>query len=215
MANDVTKFFSGHQLPDRAKLSEALTGLSASKASMSGKAILRFSKLGVWVFGPDSEELKPGTKLIANPASLSSGYIAWWMGQVEGEHMQALSLGPVDASKLGPVNSGGIPPGAKKASGAGWQAQLSIDMITQSDTPLSLVYKASSRGGLTAIMDLAGTIAYEMSLDAKRCYPVVEMAGDSYQHSDKEIGEVQIPIINVVGWLDEDGKELKDLSSLM
>ena len=215
MANDVAKFFGGHQLPDRAKLSEAMKGLNAAKASMGGKALLRFTKVGTWVFGPDSEPLKPGTKLIANPASLSSGFIAWWLAQVEGEVMQPLSMGPVDATKLAEVNSGGINPATKKVSGQGWQPQLSIDLITQADVPLSMTYKVTSRGGMTTLMDLAGTIAYDMSMDEKRCYPVIELSGSSYQHSDKEIGEVQIPILSVVGWLDADGKEVKDLSSLL
>lgn len=218
MANDVQKFFSGHQVPDRKSLSTALKGLSAVKSTLSGnKALLKFSKVGKWVLGMDNEEVKPGTRFIADPASLSWGFVAWWLAQVEDERMQPLSAGPVDPTTLPPVNSGGIPPGSKdkKPSGVGWQSQLSIEMVTQSDVPLAVLYKTSSRGGLTAIMDLAGAMDAGMQENPNRCYPVLEVAQDSYIHKNKEIGQVLIPIINIVGWLDADGKEVKDLKSLI
>lgn len=213
MANDVAKFFGGHQLPDRAKLSKALAGFSAEKNALMGKALLRLTKVGTWVFGADSEAMKNGTRLIGNPSSLSSGYIAWWQSQVEGEVMQPLSLGPVDPNALSEVNSGGIPPGKKVASGKGWEPQASIDLITQADVPLSLVYKSSSMGGMRALLTLAGDIAVDMEENAARCYPVIELDTDSYQH--KEFGQVFTPMLTIVGWLDAEGKEVKDASSLI
>lgn len=213
MANDVAKFFSGHQLPDRAKLSDALAGFSAAKNALMGKALLRLTKQGTWVFGADSETLKTGTVLIANPSSLSSGYVAWYQSKIEGEHMQPLSLGPVDQSKLTEVNSGSIPPGKKVASGKGWESQASIDLITQADVPLSLCYKSSSMGGMRALLTLAGEIAYGLSENPTRCFPLVEIDTDSYIH--KEFGEVFTPMLSIIGWLDAEGKEVKDSSSLL
>lgn len=213
MANDVAKFFGGHQLPDRAKLSQALAGFSATKNALMGKALLKLSKQGVWVFGADNEMLENGTRLVANPASLASGYIAWYQSQVEGEVMQPLSHGPVDPNQLKEVNSGSIPPGKKAASGRGWEAQASIDLMTQSDVPLSLCYKSSSVGGMKALLSLAGDIAYDMDEDPNRCFPVVELDTDSYTH--KEFGEVFTPIVAIVGWLDAEGKEIKEGNSLL
>lgn len=213
MANDIQKFFSGHQLPDRAKLSEALAGFSAAKNTLTGKALLRLTKQGIWVFGADSEVMKKGTLLVGSPASLQSGYIAWWEGKIEGEKMQQISLGPVDPATLGPVNSGGIPPGKKAPSGRGWENQASIDLITQADVPLSLIYKSSSLGGMKALLTLAGEIAYGMSENPQRCYPVIELDTDSYIH--KEFGEVFTPVLSIVSWLDAEGKEAKDVSSLL
>lgn len=213
MANDLQKFFGGHQLPDRAKLSDALAGFSAAKNALMGKALLRMTKTGSWVFGADSESIKTGTRLIANPASLSSGYVAWWLSKIEGEHMQPLSMGPVDPNKLTEVNSGSIPPGKKVASGKGWESQASIDLITQSDVPLTLIYKTSSMGGMKTLLTLAGEIAFGMSENPARCYPIVEIDVDSYVH--KEYGEVFTPMLSIVGWLDAEGKEVKDLNSLL
>jgi hypothetical protein len=213
MANDVAKFFGGHQLPDRAKLSETLANFSAAKNSLMGKALLRLTKTGVWVFGADNESLKNGTRLVGNPSSLQAGYVAWWMGKIEGEKMQSISSGPVDPTTLGPVNSGGVPPGKTQTSGKGWENQASIDLITQADVPLCLMYKTSSLGGMKTLLTLAGEIAYGMSENPARVYPVIELDTDSYIH--KEFGEVHTPVMSIVGWLDAEGKEVKEVSSLL
>lgn len=213
MANDIQKFFGGHQLPDKAKLSQALAGFSAAKNALMGKALLRLTKQGVWVFGADSEVLKSGTQLIGNPASLSSGYVAWWQSQIEGEVMQPLSMGPVDPTKLSPVNSGSIPPGKKVPSGKGWENQASIDLITKADVPLQLVYKSSSMGGMKTLLTLAGEIAFGMDENPARVYPVIELDVDSYIH--KEFGQVFTPVLSIVSWLDAAGEPIKDGNSLL
>ena len=213
MANDLQKFFSGHNVPSREALTKSLSGFSAAKNALTGKALLKLNKdNGVWVFGADNEKLREGTVLIANPASLSSGYVAWYLGKIEGEHMQPLSMGPIDASTLEEVNSGSVPPGKKVPSGRGWEQQASIDLITQDETPLNMIYKVSSFGGLKALLNLAGEIAYGMSEDPRRVYPLLEMATDSYQH--KEFGLVYTPELIIVGWLDEAGNVLKDMPKL-
>ena len=213
MANDIAKFFGGHQLPDRKKQVESLAALSAAKNALTGKALLKMDKSsGVWNFGVDNEKLAHGTVLIANPASLQSGYIAWYQAKVEGEVMQSHALGPVDPQKLGPVNSGSVPPGKKLPSGKGWETQVSIDLITRSDIPLSLVYKTSSVGGLKAILTLAGEISFGMNENPARVYPLVEIGVDSYEH--KEFGTVYTPVLAIIGWLDEAGNEVKDMTKI-
>ena len=213
MSNDLQKFFGNHAQPDRAKLAESLAGLSAAKQALSGnQALLRLTKQGVWVFGADSVALKPGTQLIADPASLSSGYVAWYMAKPEAEVMQPTSLGPVDPSKLPEVNSGSIPPGAKKPSGKGWEPQFSIALLTRDKIPLSLLFKTSSVGGSNCLLGLAGEIAMGLAENEARVYPIIEPGVDSYQH--KEFGEVFTPTLTVVGWLGADGQEVKDLTKL-
>lgn len=213
MANDMQKFFGGHQVPNRENLTKSLASFSSAKHALMGKALLRLNKdTGTWVFGQDNTPMPTGTVLVANPASISTGYVAWWLGKIEGEVMQPLSMGPVDASKLGPVNSGNVPPGKKAASGKGWEDQVSIDLITRDDVPLSLAYKVSSLGGKKALLSLAGDIAFGLSENPKRVYPLVELGVDSYQH--KEFGTVSTPILSIVGWLDENGAEVPEFTKL-
>lgn len=212
MANDVQKFFAGHQQPKRSDLAAALNSFSANKNALLGKALLKLTKQGTWVAGVDNEVLPAGTVLIVNPSSMSSGYIAWYQSKIEGEVMQPLSMGPVDPAKLGPVNSGKCPPGKSVPSGRGWEPQSSIDAITQTDVPLNLVYKSSSLGGMKVLLDLAGDIVMGFAENPKRAFPLVELGVDSYTH--KEYGLVYTPQLSIVGWLDEEGNELTELNKL-
>lgn len=211
-STDLSKFFGGHQLPSREKLTETLANFSAAKHSMTGRALLRLTKTGTWVFGIDNEAFDTDTLLIGNPSSLASGYIAWYQGKIEAEIMQPLSLGPVDPAKLGPVNSGSIPPGKKDASGRGWETQASIEFVSQEDVPLNLIYKVSSLGGMKALLELAGGIAVGLSENAKRVYPVIKLETDSYQH--KEWGRVFTPSLVIVAWLNENGNQIQDVHNL-
>lgn len=213
MANDLQKFFGGHNVPSRENLAKSLASFSSMKNTLMGKALLRMSKdNGSWVFGADNEPVKPGTIFIGNPASMQTGYVAWWLGKIEGEKMQPLSQGPVDPTTLPEVNSGSIPPGKKAPSGKGWEAQASVDLITRSETPLNLCYKASSLGGMKALLTLAGDISFGLSENPKRVYPLIELGTDSYEH--KEFGTVFTPVLAIIGWLDENGEEVPDLARL-
>jgi hypothetical protein len=209
MGTDVAKFFGGHNLPAaKSNLSQALAGFSAAKHALMGKALLRLTKQGIWVFGQDNEILKAGARLVANPASVASGYVAWYMAKIEGEIMQPITQGPVDPNKLGPVSSGSIPPGKDKPSGRGWEDQISVDLLTQTDPPLQMVYKTSSLGGKKAILTLAGEISMGVDENPKRAYPVIELGTDSYIHP--EYSTIFTPDLRIVAWLDDAGEPVVD-----
>lgn len=212
MANDIQKFFGGHKSDNRAKMTEALAGFSAAKHALVGKALLKLTKAGVWVFGADNEAIDTSRPLIANPASIASGFVAWYEGKIEGERMQPVSQGPIDASLLPQVNSGSVPPGKKAPSGRGWEPQSSIDLITDDETPLQLIYKTSSRGGMMGLLNLAGEIAFGLDENPERAFPLVELGTDHYIH--KEYGKVYTPVLSIVGWLDSEGKPIVDKPKL-
>lgn len=214
MGTEIQQFFAGHSLPDKAKLKQNLASLGAAKNSMMGKALLRLTKTGIWVFGQDSEPFDLGVKLIGNP-EVCTGYVAWYKGEIEGEKMQPLSAGPVNPDDLGPVNSGTIPPGKNAPSGRGWEEQVSIELVTQQDVPLQMVYKTNSLGGKRALLTLASEIAFGMDENPKRYYPIIELGVDSYEHKIKEYGTIYTPMLNIVSWLDDTGQPVVDRPRLV
>ena len=58
------------------------------------------------------------------------------------------------------------------------------------------------------MLTLAGDIAYGVSEDPHRVFPVCEVSADSYTHA--EFGEVFTPEFRIVGWLDANGEPLDD-----
>ena len=200
MANDIVKFF-GTQQPISKGLIDQLKGFAAGKQALSGKALLKLNKTGTWTFGQGNTPVRKGAKLILNPASMSSGFVAWNKSKIEGEVMQPISLGPVDHGKLHPVESK-----------TGWQNQVSVELMTQDEIPVQMLYKSSSMGGQDVFFDLAGQLVFALSEDPRRVYPVVELGTSSYQH--EEFGTVYKPTIAILGWLDADGAEVLEQGKL-
>lgn len=192
MSNDLTKFFGSNLPTTPTILSNALGSLAASKRAGGGALILKFGKSGEWGFGPDSEPLDDGDKLIVDPHSFQVGYIAWHNSAVEGEKMWPVNAVPSDAGdQLFAVQ-------AKD----GWQPQLAFSAIipaggTTDDIPV--VFKSSSLGGTDAVKALAGEIARGLESYAG-AYPVIELSSDSYKH--KQYGTVHKPQFRLVGWVD-------------
>ena len=220
MTNDVTKFFGSQKLPDKEKLSQALSGYSAAaNALVGGKALLRLMKNGEWVMGQNNEKVREGTRLIANPASLSTGYVAWFQGKPEREVMQPIQKwqdNPIDFNSLPEVNSGTVPPGSKdgKPSGRGWEPQSSIDFMTQAKIPVAVQYKTTSKGGMQALAALAGEIFCAIEANPHYAYPVLELTTSGYQHPNREYGYIYTPAFVIVGWLDENGEPAKEFEKL-
>jgi hypothetical protein len=200
MANDIVKFF-GTQQGINQTLIDQLKHFAAGKQAMTGKALLKLNKAGVWVFGAANTVVRKGTKLIVNPPSLSSGFVAWHKSKVEAEFMQPIQLGPVPLDKLHAVE-------AK----SGWQAQVSVEMMTMDEIPVQMLYKASSMGGQEVFFDLAGQLVFALSEDPRRAFPVIELSTTSYQHD--EYGTVYKPAFSIVGWLGADGSEVTEQAKL-
>lgn len=203
MSNDLTKFFGNRQNSEtRKQATDALGSFASNKAAMLGdRALLRLSKKGEWVFGIDNEELPAGAVVLADPATMASGYVAWHKGQIEGEVMKPLSAGPVPSNDLKPVQ-------AKN----GWQSQVSLDLF-HPKSGIKLQYKTSAVGGIRAMLNLAGDFAFAMHENGDRVYAELDFGVDSYEH--KEYGTVYTPDISITGWLDADGKKVVERKRLV
>ena len=208
MDKDIVEFFGGNTVPAASTLSSALTSFAAAKSALLGTSLLKLAKGGHWVFGANDDELPDNSLVIVNPASIASGYIAWYNNEPEQEVMKPLTEGPVDITTLPTVQSGSIPPGKDKPSGRGWETQVSVRMVTEDDVPLQLEYKVTSKGGIRAMLTLAGDIAKAVSENPDRVYPVVRLGVDSYLHKNREYGKIYVPILEIVKWLDKEGKEV-------
>ena len=196
MSNDLTRFFGSNLPAAPAVLTNALGSLAASKRTGGGALILKFGKSGEWGFGPDSEALDDGDKLIVDPNSFEVGFIAWHNSAVEGEKMWPVNAVPSDAGdQLFAVQ-------AKD----GWQPQLAFKAIVpagDATDDIPVIFKSSSLGGTDAVKALAGEIARGLE-SYPGAYPVIELSSDSYKH--KQYGTVHKPQFKLVGWVDATGK---------
>jgi hypothetical protein len=183
-------------------------GKAATMHSIVGR-LLKFTKFGEFRAGQEEEQIDVGTRMAAHMSSLCVGFQKWADSR------------PADRV-MGPVAQGYVPPKRDELGDTDksrwdtfddgrprdpWQFTNTIVLVDMETGDL-FTFSTASRGGLDAIGQLAlkyGERLRQHPDDA----PVVELGCSSYQHSDRKIGEVRIPVLKLVDWI-----PLKDLPPL-
>jgi hypothetical protein len=170
-------------------------GIAESRASTvisaGGKPILRLLKDGDWVFGQSNEEVQSGSRWAVNVGTIEHGYVCWIDGSLRGESM-------ISVFKHKPER----PP---MIEGTPYKEQRSFDMkcMDGDDQDTEVVYKTSSISGMAATDKLFAALQSRVTEDQTYIYPVVQLDVDFYNH--KKHGKIYTPILNIVGWVDQDG----------
>ncbi len=74
-------------------------------------------------------------------------------------------------------------------------------------------YSTPAAGGRDALKKLSKAFAVKKKTDPT-VWPIVRLGFDSYMHSDRTIGRVMTPTLEVVGWAPKDtGSEVKSVTS--
>lgn len=177
-------------------------GNQATQRNIIGQ-LLKFID-GEWKAGQNNDVLKAGTQLIACMGTLTIGYQKW------------ANKRPTD-SHMGLVADGYQPPlrrdiGDLKEDG-GWEVfdgeerdpwQLTNMLVlrepgTAGDEKGLYTFSTSSRGGISAIGMLSKAYGRKIRED-DTLLPIVELQADSYQHSERRYGTIDIPVFEIVGW---------------
>lgn len=188
-------FMGGAVVPQPEQVAAGLAALGAT-AMDGGKQYLKMTKAGEWLFGADDTEVEAGEQFAINPMSMQHGYIGWKTATVVGEHMVSLFSGEsIDPAKLAPIQ--------QETEMDGWSKQLSVELKSMSDGT-ELVFKTTSHGGKNALAKLSNSIARRIAADPVHYVPVVELSSSSYKH--KTYGTIYNPVIEIVGWVDVNGK---------
>jgi hypothetical protein len=164
--------------------------------------LLKFSKFGDWLVGKDAIKLEVGTRLVAQMPSLRVGWLKWidnkpaevlWGYVIEG-HVP-VRRGDLDAQDqtLWTIGTDG-----KKRDP--WQFTNALTLVNPA-TDSVLTFSPSSRGGISAIGELCRKYGRRMRAHPNEL-PVVELGVSSYRHKIKELGEIRVPMLRIVDWVD-------------
>jgi hypothetical protein len=178
-------------------------GAQASQRNIVGQ-LLKFVK-GRWKVG--NEELEAGTRVIVNMASLTVGWQKW-----QGEKPVDAHMGLVSDNYQAPLRKNigdwdNRPEGWEIDESSGkprdpWQMSNMVVMRqlgTEGEEEGLFTYATSSRGGINAIGLLSKTYGKKIRIDAE-ALPIVELNADFYTHNDKKLGDIDIPVFEIVGW---------------
>jgi|SRR6187401_2515755 len=172
-------------------------------ANIVGK-LLKFTK-GDWSYGKDNEEVKPGTKFIANMDELLTGWIRWEDNRPTDHVMGLVSKGyqVPRRNTLGDTDQDAWEIDQNGKPRDPWQLSYyllmkSVDLGDEEGDDL-YTFTASSKGGRDAIALLCKKYGalYRQKPDE---YPIIAIGTDSYQHPNPQYGRIKTPELNLVGW---------------
>jgi hypothetical protein len=179
----------------------ALRKLAMTRSQTGGKAFMKFTKQGEFVYGAENVEADKVSEWAVNPASFCIGVIGWRGGSVVGERMFAItSPERVDYNDLEDI------PGKDRGGkdGDGWSEQYTVDLKNMKDGT-EVIFKTTSKGGKNAIGDLAQVISDQVDAHPDLPVAVVTLSSDFYKH--KSFGKVYTPQFVIAGWADAEGNK--------
>jgi hypothetical protein len=175
-------------------------GKAATTHAIVGR-LLRFSKFGEYRAGQEEEEIATGTRMAVYMNSFSVGFQKWLDNRPADRVMGAIGAGfvPPRREDLGDNDKSlwdTFDDGRPKDP---WQFTNMIVLI-EMETSNLFTFSTASRGGLDTLGQLSLKYGERLRQHPGEV-PIVELDRSSYQHSDRKVGEVRVPILRIVDWI--------------
>lgn len=165
---------------------------------------LKFSK-GDWLFGPNSSELKSGTKLISIGDTIRAGYIKWVDNRPASTHMTVLADSPMLPKRetLGDTDQAQWEIGMNGTPDDPWKLTFEGVFRNPDDAEDLYTFATSSTGGRNAMANLAKAYLSHRRMSPNE-YAIVELGVSSYKHPNKNYGIIKNPTFEIVSWVPSD-----------
>ena len=193
--NDTVTQESSTEIATTAEGSTTLDPYAAAANEMGNNflPIVKMTKVGQWVSGPDEEPLEDHEAAFAMH-TFSHGFVCWKDGDVVDEKMVLVASG-----ELRPLIDELPDHGPYENDNDGWVGTASIQLrLLKTDE--EFLYRPSSRGGLNALAGLARKYANTRQ-SQPGVVPIVRLESKSYAH--RQFGEIFNPVLRVLDWKDE------------
>jgi hypothetical protein len=177
-------------------------GNTADRSNIVGK-LLKFTKLGDWVYGENADPLPEDTRLIAHMGDLAVGWIKWEDGRPVETIMGLIrdrgtpKFQVPSRGELGDNDKADWPVDANGVARDPWQS--SNWLILMDPEGQLYTFAPTSKGGKQAIAKLSKVYGEKMRHRPGE-FPVVTLSGDEYAHPNKQYGMIQVPVMTLVGW---------------
>jgi hypothetical protein len=178
-------------------------GDSVSQSNIVGH-LLKFTKFGEFEAGENSINIPHGTELIAHMGDVLIGWQRW-QDQRPTEQVMGLvrdNFQPPRRSELGDNDQSLWEVDDSGKSRDPWQKTTMV-IFKGLDNDELYTFSTSSKGGIQAVGKLSKEYGKQMRMRPNQ-FPVVRLGWDSYEHSNKQYGEIRYPVFEIVGWADRD-----------
>lgn len=174
-------------------------GNAASQSKIVGH-LLKFTKFGEFEAGEDNTSVPHGTELIAHMGELLIGWQRWQDSKPVEQVMGLVreNFQPPRRSELGDQDREQWEVDDNGKERDPWQLTNML-ILKGVDNDELYTFATSSKGGLQAIGRLAKEYGKAMRMRPDE-FPVVRLNWGSYEHSNKQYGEIRYPVFEIVGW---------------
>jgi hypothetical protein len=199
---DVVNRRTGDLINDQKNAFEAY-GEAATARAIEGD-LLKFVQ-GEFLAGQENRVIPLETRLVARMDTVAIGWLCWQDNVPVEERMGLLAedFVPVKRPELGDLDKEHWETDAEGHPRDPWQFSNRL-VAHDPESGEVFTFATTSNGGRTAVGQLCKDYGR-----AKRQYPdqypIIELGADSYQHRDKSIGRVKVPVFKLVGWTDKNG----------
>jgi hypothetical protein len=174
-------------------------GDSVSQSNIVGH-LLKFTKFGDFEAGENSINIPHGTELIAHMGDVLIGWQRW-QDQKPTEQVMGLvrdNFQPPRRSELGDNDQSQWEVDDNGKERDPWQKTTMVIFKGLDDDEL-YTFSTSSKGGIQAVGKLSKEYGKQMRMRPDQ-FPVVRLGWGSYEHSNKQYGEIRFPVFEIVGW---------------
>ena len=176
-------------------------GNTADRSNIIGK-LLKFTKLGDWVYGEDGSPMPEGHRLIAHMGDLAVGWIKWEDGKPTEQVMGRLAdnFHPPLRSELGDLERDDWAADGSGAPRDPWQFSNYLILMNPENGDL-YTYASGSKGGKQAVGELSKQYGKAMRHRPDQ-FPVIALGAGEYPHPNKQFGNIKIPKLEIVAWME-------------
>ena len=174
-------------------------GEAQNQRAIVGK-LLRFTK-GDFLAGQEDEEVPVGTQFVANMDEMLAGWIRWENNRPTDHVMGKVSSGyqPPRRNELGDTDKDAWEVDLAGEPRDPWQfSNYLLLKGTGGDSEL-YTFTTSSKGGLDALGELCKAYGAAMAQRPDE-YPVVALGVNAYDHPNRALGRIKVPVFKIVGW---------------
>jgi len=163
--------------------------------------LLKFTKFGEFVAGQDNVKIPLGTKMIAHMGQLLTGWQRWYdnkpVEQVMGLTSEAFKV--PKREELGHLEKSEWEIDDNGKERDPWQRTIML-ILKDVDSDEVYTFSTSSNGGLRSLIEMTQKKYAPHRRMQPDEYPILELGYGSYDHPNKQFGEIRYPTFKIVGW---------------
>ena len=175
---------------------------SISRSRIIGK-LLKFTKHGDWIAGEAGEEMPDDARLIIHMGDMMEGWQKWEEGRPTEQRMSFIRDRRPDRpnvcgrAELGDTDHAAWEQGLDGRPRDPWMFTFMFNLMDENGQLYTFSNGSDGTKSALKVLGESYAVVYRHRPDD---FPIVTLGKSGYNHKNKQIGWVNTPLFNIVGW---------------